>query len=137
MGVAAVLGLVLAVSLALYDRGIVPIDEGLPVQGASEILHGRQLYRDTVLVYPPGYFYFAAGIFRLFGESLWVMRVVSIVLQIALSAVMWALVRKTSRSPLLAVLGVFLAKFAKLIVVGVAVAAAAVAKFLRGRSSGS
>ncbi|MBI3846136.1 MAG: glycosyltransferase family 39 protein [Planctomycetes bacterium] len=104
IGAAFVLGIVLAVSLALYDRGIVPIDEGLHVQGASEVLHGRQLYRDIVLVYPPGYFYLTAGIFELFGESLWVMRVFSIVLQVALSAAMWALVRKTSQSPLFALL---------------------------------
>lgn len=104
IGIAAALVSILLVSLALFDRGVVPIDEGLHLYGASALLHGRQIYRDYVLIYPPGFFYLVAGIFSIFGESLYVMRVVSIGLQIALSMTLYGLVRKSSGSPLHAAL---------------------------------
>jgi dolichyl-phosphate-mannose-protein mannosyltransferase len=109
VGLGVVLVLALLVSLALYDRGTAPLDEGLNVVGASGLLHGRMLYRDLVLVYPPGVFVVIAEIFRLFGESLWAVRVAAVVLQFALVLAAWALVRKTSGSRLYGVLAAALA----------------------------
>ena len=53
-------------------------DEGISVYCASRILDGYILYRDTWALYPPGQFYLLAIVFKLFGTSLVVERVLSI-----------------------------------------------------------
>ena len=55
-------------------------DEGISVYCASRILDGYVLYRDTWTIYPPGQFYLLALVFKLFGTSLVVERLLSIII---------------------------------------------------------
>lgn len=45
-------------------------DEGLRLFGAVNILEGKIPYRDFYFVYPPGYIYYLAVIFKLFGVTI-------------------------------------------------------------------
>jgi len=45
-------------------------DEGIILEGAQRILRGQVLYRDFFSFYTPGSYYFLAGLFKLFGNSL-------------------------------------------------------------------
>ncbi len=75
-----VLAAALLLQLAIYDRWIGILDEGFVLQTATEILRGKVLYRDVVIPAPfPGCFYLLAAVFRLFGPTLEVSRVVAVV----------------------------------------------------------
>lgn len=50
-------------------------DEGIAFQGAMRILRGEIPYRDFFLFYTPGSYYLYAGLFRVFGPSLAVARI--------------------------------------------------------------
>src|SRR5437667_6829101 len=49
-------------------------DEGIVLQGAHRILNGQLPYRDFFTFYTPGSFYFTAGLFKVFGDSILVAR---------------------------------------------------------------
>ena len=75
-----VLAAALLLQLAIYDRWIGILDEGFVLQTATEILRGKVLYRDVVIPAPfPGCFYLLAAVFRLFGPTLEVSRVLAVV----------------------------------------------------------
>ena len=67
----------LAYMLCGCNLGISSYDEGLIVYGSSQILDGRILYKDIWSNYGPGQYYLLALIFKVFGESLLVARVLS------------------------------------------------------------
>lgn len=50
--------------------GLDHFDEGLRLFGAVNILEGKIPYRDFYFVYPPGYIYYLAVIFKLFGVTI-------------------------------------------------------------------
>ena len=73
-----VLAAALLLQLAIYDRWIGILDEGFVLQTATEILRAKVLYRDVVIPAPfPGCFYLLAAVFRLFGPTLEVSRVLA------------------------------------------------------------
>src|ERR1017187_8562357 len=54
-------------------------DEGIVLQGAQRILHGQVLYRDFFWFLTPGSFYWMALLFRVFGNSILVVRAALVV----------------------------------------------------------
>ena len=94
LGLAAVLGTALLLQLAIWDRWIGLLDEGFVLQTATEILRGKVLYRDVIIPAPfPAAFYLLAAVFRLFGATLEVSRVVAVVMFTAMAACVHRLAR--------------------------------------------
>ena len=54
-------------------------DEGIILQGAQRVLSGEILYRDFFSFFTPGSYYFLAIIFKTFGNSFTVARMVLVV----------------------------------------------------------
>ncbi len=76
--VALVIAASLALQLLIYDRWISLLDEGAIVQIADQINHGGLPYRDAVHVALPGVFYLTAALFKVFGPSFFVGRVLMV-----------------------------------------------------------
>ncbi len=75
-------------------RGLSIYDEAIPVVAATRILEGDRPYRDFWVAYTPGQFYLLAGLFEVFGTSLLVSRVASVVAIVGTSLLMWAMGRR-------------------------------------------
>src|SRR5262245_66403287 len=61
--------------------GIALFDEGLLTDGAMRVLHGERLGRDAFVPYGPASYWVLAPLFRAFGDSLFVLRATTVVLQ--------------------------------------------------------
>lgn len=79
---------VLAVLVLGYrlGAGIFVFDEGLSLVGSLRVLAGEVPYRDFWTLYGPGAFYLNAAAFGLFGPSVMVARVLSLILEAAVAA---------------------------------------------------
>lgn len=75
-------------------EGIKVYDEGVTVYGASRVLDGALPYRDFWTAYMPGHFYLYALVFKIFGASLAVERVTSIIFIIAITIMAYFISRK-------------------------------------------
>lgn len=69
-------------------------DEGFTVYGAARVMKGDIPYKDFWTTYMPAHFHFLAIIFKLFGISLWVERVWSIVGQFFMSVMVYLIGKK-------------------------------------------
>lgn len=83
----------LVIQLPLYHRWFSLLDEAAILQIADELNAGRILYRDAVHVAFPGIFYLTAALFRLFGPSIVVGRVLMMVLFTAVVILVYLLAR--------------------------------------------
>lgn len=61
-----------------FNKGIIFYDEGLYVYTGDLIMNGKLPYIDFFLEYQPGYFYLLAGLYKIFGPSIIVGRLVSL-----------------------------------------------------------
>lgn len=77
-----------------FNQGIGIYDEGLTVYGAMRVLNGDQPYRDFWSLYAPAQFYLLAGLFKLFGASIIVERISSIMIMFILSAIVYFITRR-------------------------------------------
>jgi 4-amino-4-deoxy-L-arabinose transferase-like glycosyltransferase len=85
-------------------------DEGIVLEGAQRVLRGEILYRDFFSFFTPGSYYFLAMIFKLFGNTFTVARVVLLVLGSCYSVLAYLLSRRVcSRSIALVVTGLMAA----------------------------
>ena len=74
-------------------------DEGIVLEGAQRVLRGEILYRDFFSFFTPGSYYFLAMIFRVFGNSFTVARIVLLVFGSCYSVLAYLLARRVcSRS---------------------------------------
>lgn len=64
--------------LFFVNKGIVLYDEGVYAHGAERILQGELPYKDFVLYYTPGYYYLLAGLFKIFGHTIFVGRIFNV-----------------------------------------------------------
>ena len=64
-------------------------DEGVAVTGAMRILHGEIPYRDFWTMYAPGQYYFLAGLFKFFGQSLLIERIFSVLILWGIAVTSW------------------------------------------------
>ncbi len=69
-------------------------DEGLSVYGATRLLNGDVPYKDFWSLYAPGEFYLLAGIFRLFGTSIAVERIATVIIEALLALFIYLLAKK-------------------------------------------
>jgi hypothetical protein len=82
-----VAGIVLTFALAsvffLFEMSCLPniYDEGLVLTAAMRVLHGQIPHRDFYANYGPAQFYILAGLFKLFGFSLFIERIYDLVLR--------------------------------------------------------
>lgn len=88
-----IFGLSVVVQVASLPRTIDNLyDEGLVVFGAQRVLEGDIPYRDFWSIYGPGQFYALAGLFSLFGSSVWIEQLWDIAVRAAVvsAAFLWA-----------------------------------------------
>jgi len=64
--------------LIFFNRGIIDMDEGYMLHLADRITQGQMPFRDFVSIYTPGYLYIIAIVFKLFGSSIVISRLVSL-----------------------------------------------------------
>src|SRR5436190_11504213 len=77
-------------------NGIQPNDEGLMLQAASRIAHGQLPYKDFWWFYPPGQPYLLAGLWKVFGPSLLVWRIVRVLTDAAVAVLAYYLARRAA-----------------------------------------
>lgn len=58
-------------TLILHSNYILDSDEGVVLEGAWNIINGRQIYEDFFAIVTPGSYYLVAGLWRLTGVSYW------------------------------------------------------------------
>ena len=87
-----------------YRRSFFALDDGLYYYEAIRILHGEVIYRDFFEFVTPGVFFFIAGIFRLCGHQILVVRdVLFILLSVEVWMIYW-LARRVLRRRIVAFL---------------------------------
>lgn len=91
--IAFLIGLALAIQLPLYHRWFSLLDEAAILQIADDINDGGILYRDAVHVAFPGIFYLTALLFRIFGPSIVVGRMMMVVVFTIVVVLVYVLAR--------------------------------------------
>ncbi|MBW2273551.1 MAG: glycosyltransferase family 39 protein [Deltaproteobacteria bacterium] len=81
--------LAIGVQLPLYDRGIVPMDEGHHASVAMWLRHGKLLYRDLHTGIFPGIYHATAWLLGLFGDDLVVTRWAQLFTNVAMALLLW------------------------------------------------
>ncbi len=81
-----------------------PYDEGLATYGATRVLNGDVPYRDFWTIYAPGQFYTLALLFKIFGTSIIVERVFTIIVQSLIALYVYLFVEKASNRRFQAIL---------------------------------
>jgi 4-amino-4-deoxy-L-arabinose transferase-like glycosyltransferase len=93
----------IAISLGLASLAVLSItwrtqglqsDESMNIYGALRMLAGERIYRDFWVYHTPGIFFLTAAIFKVFGESLFAVRMVLILATSATTSGMYLLGRK-------------------------------------------
>lgn len=87
-----VLGALVSGVTALH--GVQPNDEGLMLRAATRIADGQVPYRDFWWFYPPGQPYLLGGLHELFGPTLLAWRVVRVLADTTVAALVFALARR-------------------------------------------
>jgi hypothetical protein len=97
MWTAAVVLIAFVVQWGLYDRVLVPMDEGHLAAAASWMLDGKLLYRDIHTGIFPGIYLLTTLLFALFGEDLLVMRVAALAMNLTISLSLWRIATRFAR----------------------------------------
>jgi hypothetical protein len=95
LGIVALALLAPVVGLMHYQGP--PMEEGFMLAFPEQILTGRVPHRDFLHLYGPGSIYALAGVFEVFGTSLFVERMVGLLQHAAVAYAMWALLRPFGR----------------------------------------
>src|SRR3954447_16921563 len=74
-----------------------PMEEGFMLVFPEEILHGAIPNRDFLHLYGPGSVWVLAGVFKVFGTSIWSERAVGLTQQLALVVAVYAMTRPWGR----------------------------------------
>lgn len=96
----AVAGVVLPSLLlqsALFDRSVVPMDEGHLAAAAQWMLHGQALYRDIHTGIFPGIYYLAAALFRVTTPDLLVLRLAAVAVNTGTALCLFLIARRIVR----------------------------------------
>jgi 4-amino-4-deoxy-L-arabinose transferase-like glycosyltransferase len=75
-------------------------DEGFAVFNATRVMDGDVPYRDFWAIYPPGQFYALAAIFRIFGATLFVVRIYDTIVRFVIVISVYLIAKKTTTPPL-------------------------------------
>ena len=84
-----ILALGLVAQLSLYDRSVVPMDEGHLVAAADRLSQGELLYRDIHTGIFPGIYYTTALLFSAIGRDVLVTRVAQLLVNLAIALCLW------------------------------------------------
>lgn len=87
----------------LFDRGLVPMDEGHLAAAADWMLDGQRLYADVHTGIFPGIYLVTSGLFALFGRDLLVARVAAACVNVVTMLALWSVARRAV-SPRIALL---------------------------------
>ncbi len=85
-------GLLYIIPLGMY--GVLVMDEGVFATGAARVLRGQVPHRDFWSQYPPGQYYLVAGVMKLFGISLGVMRILGALEASAIAMLVFLLAKR-------------------------------------------
>jgi hypothetical protein len=88
-----------AISAFTIRRGVDPFDEGLTLQAARRMAHGELPYRDFLWSYGFAQPLLLGGLFKAFGVSLLWWRVIRVLVDGAVAAIVFALVRREAPAP--------------------------------------
>ena len=80
-----------AATVSIFDRSVIPMDEGHLCATADWMLGGKLLYRDIHTGIFPGIYYLTAGLLSLFGRDVLVTRVAQIALNASMVLLLWRL----------------------------------------------
>jgi len=97
-----IVALSLLVQWPLFDRSLVPMDEGHLAAAADWLLDGKRLYADIHTGIFPGIYLIASGLFAAFGRELLVLRIAAVAVNVATGLALWRIAGRTAR-PRLAV----------------------------------
>ena len=97
VGSAAIGVLGLGLQLPIFDRSVVPMDEGHLAATASRLLAGELLYRDVHTGIFPGVYYATALLFSLFGSDLVVTRWAQLCVNVAVAVCLWRVAVRVTR----------------------------------------
>ncbi len=87
--------------LALFfNRGFAYYDEGFILQGAQRILQGELPYRDFDLIYTPGTLFLVSAVFKLFGESILVGRLLTLLVGAFTATLIYFITKGISKNKL-------------------------------------
>lgn len=89
-----------AISAFTILRGIDAFDEGLALQAAARVGDGQLPYADFLWAYGPGQPYLLGGLSSLFGDSLLDWRILRVLVNGAITVVVWNLLRPRTSTPL-------------------------------------
>lgn len=92
--VVVIFGVTLLILLLGMDRTLIVYDEGIALTGAMRVMAGKVPYRDFYFIYGPAQPYLLAELFRLFGPSVLVERLLELVTDAALAASVYAITRR-------------------------------------------
>ncbi len=99
IGIAAVglLGLGLLVQLPIYNRSVVPMDEGHLAAAVDWIIQGKALYREIHTGIVPAIYYITAFLFSLFEPDLVVTRWAQVFVNTTIALCLWRLASRVVR----------------------------------------
>lgn len=87
--------LAIAVQLPIYDRSIVPMDEGHLLTTADAMLDGRRLYVDLHTGIFPGIYLMGSGLLSLFGREVIVTRWAAVGVNVVTVVALWQIGRRS------------------------------------------
>lgn len=93
------LALSVLLQLAIFDRSVVPMDEGHLAAFANWLLEGKRLYRDLHTGIFPGIYYLGALLFGTFGADLIVTRIAALLVNVATGLLLWRIASRVARPP--------------------------------------
>jgi 4-amino-4-deoxy-L-arabinose transferase-like glycosyltransferase len=82
-------------------------DEGSVVFNATRIMNGDVPYRDFWAIYPPGQFYSLATLFRIFGTTLFVVRIYDTIVRFVIVISLYFIAKKITSRPLALLVCIF------------------------------
>lgn len=97
--------------LYMMRYGIFPYDDGVLLYGAERILAGNIPYRDFYLVYTPGNLYLLALVFKIFGPSIMIERILNTIVSLFILITTYLITRKLTKNFYALIFAIFLTTF--------------------------
>lgn len=82
----------------LMDRSINVYDEGVILTGAMRVLNGEMIHRDFYANYGPANFYLLAWMFKLFGSTIFVERMLDLIIRAAIVVSVFHIISQSCNS---------------------------------------
>lgn len=93
---ACIFSIALTALFFMMDRSINVYDEGIILTGAMRVLNGELIHRDFYANYGPANFYLLAWIFKIFGTTIFIERLLDLCIRAAIVAVIFHIISAKS-----------------------------------------